>query len=75
MAEDQLIPKSPMASLSNEQRQLGQDDKMERNASRRIRPGTKSIDIPEGPPVVDISEVCSSIDSCMITAILIKPID
>lgn len=57
MAEDQLGPKSPTANLLNEQRLLGQFERLDISASRRIRPGTKTSDIPEGPPLVDMAEV------------------
>lgn len=66
MAEDQLGPKSPAATtFSNFQRSLGLSpldkfDPIDTDASRRIRPGTKSADMPEGPPLVDISEVIAN---------------
>jgi hypothetical protein len=57
MAEDQLVPKSPTAGLLGEQRSIGQFERLDIGASRRIRPGTKSTDIPDGPPLIDIAEV------------------
>jgi hypothetical protein len=36
---------------------LGQFERLDISASRRIRPGTKTSDIPEGPPLVDMAEV------------------
>jgi hypothetical protein len=61
MAEDQLGPKSPVVTLTTEQRALGQLENLDTGASRRIRPGTKSTEMPEGPPLVDISEVSSTV--------------
>jgi hypothetical protein len=58
MAEDQLGPKSPMISVSTEQGILGVAQGIDNGAARRIRPGTKVADMPEGPPLVEIVDVC-----------------
>ena len=50
--EDQLSP----ISASPEQQKLFSN--LDHNAARRIRPGTKAEDMAEGPPLVDLSEVC-----------------
>lgn len=56
MAEDQLGPKSPVASTDEQQKLFST---LDHGASRRIRPGTKAEDMAEGPPLVDLSEVGS----------------
>ncbi|KAF2836093.1 Mob1/phocein [Patellaria atrata CBS 101060] len=61
MAEDQLGPKSPMAVSTEEHNKLlGGPLNIDAGASRRIRPGTKSADICEGPPLVDMVEIESA---------------
>jgi len=56
IAEDQLGARSPIASA--EQTLEGNENKkIDDSAARRIRPGTKSVDMSEGPPIIDISEV------------------
>ncbi|KAF2113438.1 Mob1/phocein [Lophiotrema nucula] len=57
IAEDQLGPKSPTAGTDDQLRQIGAPDL---GASRRIRPGTKAVDMAEGPPLVDLSELASA---------------
>ncbi|ORY11289.1 Mob1/phocein [Clohesyomyces aquaticus] len=57
IAEDQLGPKSPIAS-SEEQQKLWLS--VDHGAARRIRPGTKAADMAEGPPLVDLSEIDSA---------------
>ncbi|KAF2673732.1 Mob1/phocein [Microthyrium microscopicum] len=58
MAEDQLGPKSPISHQPTEDNSLGPILQLpDTGSSRRIRPGTKSSDMPEGPPVIDISEI------------------
>lgn len=58
LTEDFIHPKSPI-SLSEDQGKLENASKVDHGASRRIRPGTKAADIAEGPPVVELGEVCS----------------
>jgi hypothetical protein len=60
IAEDQLGPKSPIASITTEQGILGAAKSLDNGASRRIRPGTKVADMPEGPPLVETVDVCLS---------------
>ena len=66
MAEDQTGPQSPM-SLDQEHGKLGATDG-EVSAARRIRPGTKSVDMNEGPPLMDLGDVSGfkSIQECFI---------
>lgn len=54
IAEDQIGPKSPLAGLMDE---LEVPENFSQGASRRIRPGTKAADMPEGPPLVELTEV------------------
>ncbi|KAF2864396.1 Mob1/phocein [Piedraia hortae CBS 480.64] len=55
MAEDQTIPTSPGMSLVEEPSHAPTDS----NASRRIRPGSKAIDM-EGPPLVPLEDIESA---------------
>lgn len=55
IAEDQI---SPSAGLDSEERMLGASQKADVDASRRIRPGTKAEDMQEGPPLVELQQVC-----------------
>jgi hypothetical protein len=57
MAEDQLGPKSPLG-VSMDHGILGMLKGIDTGAARRIRPGTKVADMPEGPPLVEIVDVC-----------------
>jgi hypothetical protein len=57
IAEDQLGPKSPTAGTPNQQGVLGANS-FDEGASRRIRPGTKAVDMPEGPELVPLKNVC-----------------
>jgi hypothetical protein len=57
IAEDQLGPKSPISNITTEQGILGAAKSLDNGASRRIRPGTKVADIPEGPPLVETVDV------------------
>ena len=54
IAEDQLGPKSPIAGTDEQHRLFS---KLDAGGARRIRPGTKAVDMAEGPPLVDLSEV------------------
>ncbi|KAF2264086.1 Mob1/phocein [Lojkania enalia] len=54
IAEDQLGPKSPVAT-TEEQQKLFTDH----GAGRRIRPGTKAADMAEGPPLIELSDIQS----------------
>lgn len=67
IAEDQIGPKSPMAGFMDVQGKLEAPETFTQGASRRIRPGTKSADMPEGPPLVDLVDVSFMLDStkCM----------
>lgn len=56
MAEDQLGPKSPSLAGSLEHGKLGANI-FHDGASRRIRPGTKAADMPEGPPLVPLKDI------------------
>jgi hypothetical protein len=55
MAEDQLGPKSPIAG-SLDHSKLG-GITFHDGASRRIRPGTRAADMPEGPPLVPLKDI------------------
>lgn len=57
IAEDQIGPKSPLAGLMDVQGKFEAPETFTQGASRRIRPGTKSADMPEGPPLVDLVDV------------------
>jgi len=61
MAEDQIGPKSPLAGLMDDIGKLEAPEMFTQGASRRIRPGTKAADMPEGPPLVDLTEVYTPI--------------
>ncbi|KAF2092111.1 Mob1/phocein [Saccharata proteae CBS 121410] len=50
IAEDQLGPMSPLGIGPEEPNTLASVDT---GASRRIRPGTKAVDMAEGPPLID----------------------
>lgn len=52
IAEDQLGPQSPVAAPDEQQ------NPFEGNASRRIRPGSKAIDMALGPPLLPLADVC-----------------
>lgn len=54
IAEDQLSP----VPTSPEQQKFFNN--LDHAAARRIRPGTKAEDMAEGPPLVELSEVCNS---------------
>lgn len=56
IAEDQIGPNSPSPHKKSGDGQLG-GSIIDDGATRRIIPGTKSKDMPEGPPLVPISEV------------------
>jgi hypothetical protein len=53
IAEDQLSP----VPASPEQQKFFSN--LDHAAARRIRPGTKAEDMAEGPPLVELSEVCA----------------
>ena len=55
ITEDQLGPKSPLPATEEQQKFFSN---LDHGAARRIRPGTKAEDMAEGPPLVDLSEVC-----------------
>src|SRR3712207_5766926 len=55
IAEIQLGPKSPSPGTEEQQKLFST---LDNGASRRIRPGTRAADMAEGPPLVDLSEVC-----------------
>lgn len=57
IAEDQLSP----VPASPEQQKFFSN--LDHAAARRIRPGTKAEDMAEGPPLVELSEVCACRDS------------
>jgi len=57
MAEDQLGPLSPSVGISEEQGKSGLVGSVDHGASRRIRPGTKSADMAEGPPLMELKDV------------------
>jgi len=59
MAEDQLGPASPSANPSEKFSKLSASATNDQAAQRRILPGTKSEDMHEGPPLVDLQEVCA----------------
>lgn len=58
IAEDQLGPASPGVALFEEHGKLA-GNTTDTGAARRIRPGTKAEDMAEGPPLVELSDVCS----------------
>lgn len=55
--EIQIGPKSPSLGSSASQEPSIEQSVIEANASRRIHPGTKSVDMAAGPPLVPLSEV------------------
>lgn len=60
--EIQIGPKSPsLGSADSNQEQMIEQSIIETNASRRIRPGTKAADMAAGPPLIPLSEVCTSL--------------
>ncbi|KAF2718633.1 Mob1/phocein [Polychaeton citri CBS 116435] len=63
IAEDQTLPTSPGVSLFEDQQQLGHHintGNVDANASRRIRPGTRSEDMAAGPPLIELSDIDSA---------------
>ncbi|KAF4553016.1 Mob1/phocein-like protein 1 [Elsinoe fawcettii] len=60
MAEDQIGPTSPGVHGFEDLDKLGQSSSIDNGASRRIRPGTKSEDMHEGPPLVELQEIDSA---------------
>jgi hypothetical protein len=58
IAEDQIGPTSPGVSLFEDHGQFPSINSIDTGAARRIRPGTKSEDMAEGPPLVELAEVC-----------------
>lgn len=60
IAEDQSGPASPGVSLTEEGTAIHNVDT---GASRRVRPGTKSEDMLEGPPLVALEDVWLRITS------------
>ncbi|KAG9228965.1 Mob1/phocein family protein [Amylocarpus encephaloides] len=58
--EIQIGPKSPsMGSLNNQEPSIEQSV-IDANAKRRIHPGTKSVEMAAGPPLVPLSELDSA---------------
>ena len=55
IAEDQINPKSPTVSATENQTSFLYSSGQ--SSTRRVRPGTKSEDISDGPPLVDLAEV------------------
>lgn len=71
IAEDQISPKSPTVSVTEDQNSFYLN--VDQASSRRIRPGTKAEDISDGPPLVELSQVSDYIrDSFFLTESLIK---
>ncbi|PNS21717.1 MOB-like protein phocein [Sphaceloma murrayae] len=60
MAEDQIGPTSPGVHGLEDLDKIGQTTLTDHGASRRIRPGTKSEDMLEGPPLVELQEIDSA---------------
>lgn len=58
MAEDQTGPQSPSPADSEDHGRLGGSIDAHQAASRRIRPGTKAVDMHEGPPLIELADVC-----------------
>jgi Mob1/phocein family len=63
IAEDQIGPKSPLTAVSDEQAKIDFPENFNQGASRRIRPGTKAADMPEGPPLMELTEARISASS------------
>lgn len=57
MAEDQLGPNSPSGLTFADAGATSNLETLKYAASRRIRPGVKSEDMVEGPPVIDLQDV------------------
>lgn len=58
IAEDQIGPTSPGPHSGNaDAGSLESQEELNQNAYKRIRPGTKAADIPEGPPLMDLAQV------------------
>ena len=57
--EVQIGPKSPTSGTTggNGSQDAEEKARIDKNASRRVRPGTKSEDWPFGPPLIPLSEV------------------
>ncbi|CAK4024220.1 Hypothetical predicted protein [Lecanosticta acicola] len=60
IAEDQIGPTSPGISGFEDHHGLAGISNIDMRASRRIRPGTKAIDMAEGPPLVEMQEIDSA---------------
>ena len=59
--EVQIGPKSPTIGEAGQEMPLGESLKIDAQATRRIRPGTKAADMATGPPLVSLEEVCCSV--------------
>ncbi|KAK4628999.1 MOB-like protein phocein [Fulvia fulva] len=60
IAEDQIGPMSPGVSLFEDHGKLPGGGNLDTGAARRIRPGTRSADMAEGPPLVELQEIDSA---------------
>ena len=56
IAEDQISPKSPIGTDMDDHGKLDFPENYTQSAYRRIRPGTKAADMPEGPPLMELTE-------------------
>lgn len=59
--EVQIGPKSPSVGESfgqDAEQLLGASHGADDGSTRRIRPGTKSVDMAVGPPLIPLSQVC-----------------
>lgn len=70
IAEDQISPKSPTVSVTEDQNSFYLN--VDQASARRIRPGTKAENISDGPPLVELSQVSSNIRNFFSTESLIK---
>lgn len=68
--EVQIGPQSPTSSLppSTLNPDLEDTSRYDHAATRRIRPGTKAVDMSCGPPLVPLSEVNGSLHPSLVTA-------
>lgn len=57
MPEFQFGPQSPSVAASATELQVDAPNKPDESAQRRIRPGTKAVDMAKGPPLVPLTQV------------------
>jgi hypothetical protein len=57
MPEFQFGPQSPSVAATTNELQVDAPSQPDETAQRRIRPGTKAVDMAKGPPLVPLTQV------------------